>query len=379
MIDLNGMEPTNSFFTANLDVLKTNSIEDPMINVSRLATLDLEESYTAIANKFVSELNDTVANAKISFYRSVSEATNEFNIHESFVSLASYINQIVRKVIAFLNDLAGKAISALMQRSQNHQFIISHEKDFRAFKDDMTFMTEGYNFSFDPDIPKANALIVYNESLFNDLYAGVGAATSKNVSAANVSYNSNPEERYDIFRGRVIGYDDKPISLTEYPNELFKVYRNGSPDGTTSKIVVDKKYVMAAFARVKDRAELKKQIDKNRSDAEAEYKRIETTVRKIDDIIDSRDADRLINDMPGSFKVDSGELENRGRLLSADFAAAMGEYINNKVTEIQQYSAIHIQAFSAKLEAIQACYNQDMNTLYSAYNVISGFGSKREE
>jgi hypothetical protein len=140
-----------------------------------------------------------------------------------------------------------------------------------------------------------------------------------------------------------------------------------------STIYVTKKYLSDAFDRVKNRNELKKQIEIGESEARSQYKKIEDSLKKIDAIINSRNVDELVNNMPGDIRISPDEIANDGRNLAADMASQLSAYINEKVAEIQQYSAIHIQAFSAKLEAIQACYNQDMSTLYQAYNVIKGY------
>lgn len=370
MFELKDIEPTNSFFTANFDVLKVDGVEDPMINVNRLSTIDLDESYTALANEFVSEISNELANTKIAFYRSISESTNEFDIQESFISIVSYIVKIIAKVIRFITDLAKKATVKLMQKTSNYKFIVSHEKDFKEFKDEQSFYFEGYRFSFEPHIPNADALIVYNQSLFNDLYVGIGLTTD---DIKRINSNSVPEDKYDVFRAQVLGYMGTRINISEYPVELFKIYRSGATTGTTSKIFADKKYITDTFNRVKDRDELKKQIEINRAEATKQYNNIENSVKEIDKIINNRDVDNLVANIPGNLNISPDEINNNGRLLSSDMAAQLSKYINQKINEIQQYSAIHIQAFSAKLEAIQASFNQDLNTLYQAYNVMKGF------
>jgi hypothetical protein len=370
MFDLSGFEPTNSFYTAGFDALKINGVEDPLINVNKLATLDLDESYTAEANEFINEMNTQVADAKIEFYRAVSESANEFEIQESFISLVAYIGKIIKKVVAFITDLAGKAIAKLMEKTSNQRYITSHEKDFKSFKDDMAFQFEGYQYSFDPQIPRAEALMTFNQSLFNDLYGGLDL-TAREVE--NVVRDMNNESKYDTFRAQVLGLEGKQISITEYPTVLFRIFRSGTSNGTMSTIYVTKKYLSDAFDRVKNKNELKKQIEIGESEARSQYKKIEDSLKKIDAIINSRNVDELVNNMPGDIRISPDEIANDGRNLAADMASQLSAYINEKVAEIQQYSAIHIQAFSAKLEAIQACYNQDMSTLYQAYNVIKGY------
>ena len=188
----------------------------------------------------------------------------------------------------------------------------------------------------------------------------------------NSDIAGNRELKYDIFRGEVIGLVGSTISVTEYPTELFKVYRSGSVEGSSMTLVINRKYVLDAFQRTKESDALKKQVETNRMDAEKAYRKIEDSVKKIDHIISSRDIDNLIVNMPAGVNISSDEI-NSGRELSAGFAAQMNKYVQEKVSEIQNFSSIHIQAFAAKLDAIRSCCSQDMNTLNQAYNVIKGY------
>ena len=66
--------PTNTMATTSFDVLTMDGIDDPLISINKLATLDLDECYFATAVKFVNETNRNIVQAKESLYKSISEA-----------------------------------------------------------------------------------------------------------------------------------------------------------------------------------------------------------------------------------------------------------------------------------------------------------------
>ena len=66
--------PTNTLASTAFDVLKMDAVDDPLINVNKLGTLDLEESYFATAVAFVNETNREV---KDNFKRSSMDLNDE--------------------------------------------------------------------------------------------------------------------------------------------------------------------------------------------------------------------------------------------------------------------------------------------------------------
>ena len=51
-------------------------------------------------------------------------------------------------------------------------------------------------------------------------------------------------------------------------------------------------------------------------------------------------------------------------------------FVKNKVDQIQRCSDIHVLAYGAKLDAMQACLKQDKAVLYAAYNKVRKRGIK---
>ena len=81
------LKPTNTLAMASLDALKNEGLEDPKINsnISKLATLDLDESYMIKTINFINESNREFTDSKITLYKALSESAGEQGvILESF-------------------------------------------------------------------------------------------------------------------------------------------------------------------------------------------------------------------------------------------------------------------------------------------------------
>ena len=96
---MDGFTPTNTMANTAFDVLTMDGIDDPLINVNNLGTLDLDESYFAAAVAFVNETNREMMENKQNLYRSISEATTQFVILESFSDFFSKIADIINKIL----------------------------------------------------------------------------------------------------------------------------------------------------------------------------------------------------------------------------------------------------------------------------------------
>ena len=49
------LSPTNTFASTPFDVLKVDGVEDPLIDVNKLATIDINESFFSMCVDFVNE------------------------------------------------------------------------------------------------------------------------------------------------------------------------------------------------------------------------------------------------------------------------------------------------------------------------------------
>ena len=92
------LKPTNTLAMASLDALKNEGLEDPKINsnISKLATLDLDESYMIKTINFINESNREFTDSKITLYKALSESAGEQGvILESFSDFFSKVKDII--------------------------------------------------------------------------------------------------------------------------------------------------------------------------------------------------------------------------------------------------------------------------------------------
>ena len=370
MNELFGITPTNTLASASFDILKMDAVEDPLINVNKLATMDFEESYFSMAVDFINECRNELTTHKIAFYQSLNEASTETAILESFSDYFVKVKQIIDKFIKFIRNLVKKFINTLMKMVKSDSYLTKHKKDLDAFRDDNTFTFEGFNYTFSPDVPSAIAALTFNNSLFDDLYAKHtdGMLTIDGIKLAVADMDL--EKDYNEFRAKVLNKANE-IYLTDFADELYKVYRDDKSD--TERIDADKTYVRRTTDRYFSYSKTKSTVERQRQDIENAYlkvqKQVEEIVRRNGDL----NAAAFLNKLPSDSSIkgiDSKALNVTGITMSADLMAQLDIYVRAKVDQIQEYSNIHILAFSAKLDAMKEAYKQDRNVLYTALNKI---------
>lgn len=366
-----GFVPCNTLASASFDVLKMDAVEDPLINVNKLATADFEESYFALGVKFINESREEMTTHKINLYKSLQEATTEVAVLESFSDYYSKVKQVIDKFIKFLRNLVNKFIVAVMKFIKSDTYITKNKKAFDAFTDENAFTYDGYEYTFAPNIPSASPALQFNNSLFDDLFnkqAG-GLLTIEAVKATIAAMDL--EKDYNRFRAEVIGRSGEEIYVTEFPDELYGVYRNGDRDMV--KIEADKLHIRRCLDFFTNFNTMKTSVERTRNEIEKAYlsvqKQVEDVVKRNGDLNVSAFLNRLPSDSAIT-GVESKSTDVTGMTMSADFMAQLDVYVRAKVDQIQEYSNIHILAFTAKLDAIKDAYRQDRNVLYTALSKI---------
>ena len=378
---MDGFIPTNTMSNTAFDVLRMDGIDDPLINVNKLGTLDLDESYFATAVSFIKEANNDLVESKQNLYKSISEATTQFVVLESFSDFFSKVNDIINKFIKFIKSLAQRFLTHINKLINSDKYINSHKKDFKDFRDTDKFTINGYNYTFNPNIPMAAASVSFNRSLFEDLYDKSGSI-DLSPNGVNTSINKiDIESSCDEFRGSVLG-QSTPISVGEFDTELFKIYRDNSID--TEEIEVDSLEVSKALNRFTSFSDNKKQITNDQSKIERDYEQVKKQVKDITrrngDLNLSAFIDRLPQDMQGNIKKSKDSTDNQqGFSMSADLMYKLDLYTKAKVDQITEFSNIHTLAFSAKLDALKESYKQDRALLYTALLKIQRTDNARKE
>ena len=361
--------PTNTTALANFDILKIDGVEDPLINVDKLSDIDIEESYFMQTISFINEQRSGYTKAKSILYKSILEATSNRIILESFSDFYIRIKEIIDKFLKFMKNLFTKFLATLSKLIDAEQYLKKFKNKINDFTDDDTFTFEGYNYTFDENIPNTDVVLQFNNSLFDTLWAEKdGKLTTDCVKNAISSIDL--EEDCATFRGLVLGSSEK-IYVTDYASKLFSIYRNWS--ATTGEIIADKAYVNVAKERFFSYNKTKSYVTNQYKQIEKAYHEVEEQVKDIVKRNGDLNARAFLDRMPpgnGVTSIDGKDINLDGLTMSGDFMTQIDIYIKAKVEQIQAYSNIHALAFSAKLDTMRECYAQDRNTLYRALNCI---------
>ena len=369
-----GFKPTNTMASTSFDILTMEGIDDPLINVNTLATLDLEESYFVSALNFINETNKEIINSKEVLYKSISEATEQYVVLESFSDFFSKINDIINKFIKFIKSLAARFLTHMNKIIKSDKYINAHKKDFKNFKSTDEFTMNGYTYTFNSSIPVANASLEFNKNLFEDLYT---YTNNNKLSADGVSSAISAidlTELCDKFRGEVLGLD-YTVSVGEFDTELFKIFRNGDMD--TSELTIGSFEVSAALDRFTSFSTAKKQIENDQKRIEDDYENVKKQVRELTKRNGDLNMSAFLNRLPDSMR--DIKTANRGITMSSDLMYKLDVYTKAKVDQITEYSNIHTLAFSAKLDALKESYKQDRALLYTALLKIQRTDNARKE
>lgn len=373
---MDAFEPTNTFVSAGFDILKMDGVEDPLINVNKLATMDFEESYFESAIEFVKESTEIYASSKIKLYQTIAEsAGNDKVILEGFIDFFSTVKDIIDKFLKFIKSLFDRFINALASLIGSDSYLKKHKKDLDSFKAADEFDITGYVFTFDENIPATGAARNFSQDIFNDIHPDdTGILTVEMLK--NLVSNHNHENEYDKFRAEILsktGY----ISNEDYSEELFRVFRNDSLD--TENITVDTSYLRKAKERYFGYDKAKSAVKRNHDNIKKEYEAIEKQVRDITKNNANLSATAFVNRLPdgtGIKSIDSAYTNNG--MVTGDFMASFDVYVKDKADMIQEMSNLHALAFSAKLDALKDCYKQDKATLYTALSKIKRTDKQRE-
>lgn len=368
--------PTNTVALPNFDVLKFDAVEDPLIDVTKLTTVDFEESYFATTVNFIMENRNEYTKAKMTLYKSISEATSERVVLESFSDFFVKIKEIIDKFLKFLKSLAARFLTSLNKLIESESYLKKHKKDFSDFKDADKFDITGYKFTFTDNIPVPNAILDFNRDMFIDLLGDQNKINASGVQSTNVSLAADLENKCNEFRKNIIGADND-ISISDFPDELFKVYRNGDSD--TDTIEVDRLYVKNAVDRFFSYSTIKKSIDSQCKQVNDAYKRVEAQVKDIVKRNGDLNKEAFKTNMQKATDITAVSVDGEGIMMSGDLMVQLDIYVKTKVDEIQKCSDIHALAFSAKLDALKDCYRQDKATLYTALSRIQRTDAKRKD
>lgn len=359
------LTPTNTIdipgFSSLLDdVEPTNN----PIGIEDIANSELYESYYSNAIKFAIDNDRHFNDLKKTLYVAISESKNEYAILESFNDFFAGVHDIIMKVIKFIQSIAERFATALMKFVNSDKYLLKHKKDFDKYESSYDFKFTGFNYTFNDNIPSTQAV---SDSAI--LFKGLNGIEKLDVVQVRGINNAiNFEDDYNKFRGDIL--NKEPISASEYDEELFKIFRDGEMN--TKEIDANKSLVMESKDRYFSYSETKSKIEGNVREIKSAYNDVE---RNIKDVVGNYGG---INIAAFNNLIPSATFDTTS--IPVEVQNLLNIYMKNKCTELQEYTNIHILAFTAKLDAISECYKQDRNILYTAlakiHNVNGILGGK---
>lgn len=373
-----GFTPTNTFDSVNFDALTVGGIEDPLVDLYKLSNLCIDESYFVLAVNHIKESRTEYNTYKKKLYTSIMEAENSHIILESFSDFFTKVKEIIDKFLKFIKSLFQKFLTALASLVNSDSYLKKHKKDFNDFKDVDKFDFEGYNYTFNPGIPVA-VVDLNLSSITNPIYTMDNITTGSITGVIN-NITNDRENRADVFRGKVLGKSES-IYETDFANELFRIYRDN--EDTTDTIEATPMYIHTCVKRFFNYSNAKSYTEKEYKRIEKEYKNLEEEIKDITSRNGDLNAKAFIDNIGYDNKGNMPKIDNNividGLKMSAELMQKIDAFVKVQVDHIQDCSNIHTLAFSAKLDAMKECANQDRKTLYRALQKIQRTDARRKK
>ena len=376
--------------------------ESSTIDIDNIGYIDTElknHSFVQEGYDFILEIGRDYMNAEKTFYTEVlgSYGDNEI-ITESFDGFFNKIKEIINKFIEWIKKVFKQFVTKINALFSNEKYIKKNQKLLNKFESQDEFEFNGYEFTNidKTNIPAANAQEAfiddtngkgyfnswytkddYDDSTDTDRTLRNNETENLNTTLGNAltALNDNLEDFYDMFRGKVIGKDEK-IDSNDYPNELFSFFRND--ENTTSNITIDATYVLEAYRRFDKYKDLVKSIEKTQKDMIKDYEALEKYLDKMIKLTKSDGKNILSFTSVGSNQYVSNQISalgitdfsNKKTVYDTSTYDKMNNYLKTQSSKVSQMCTIHTQAFTAKLEAAKDQFKQDKKILYKALQQV---------
>lgn len=348
----------------------SNLLEANFTKPTSVEKININESYFVEALNYLEEMNkDVTASTKV-LYRSILEADGDVvAINESFSSFCASIKKIIEKFLEFLKRIVQKFILTMNKLVKSEKYISNHKADIKKFGASDAFKMDVFIFThlMDDDVPMLNPENAWNQS------QGWAApnATESILNRVTNTYNDVKKDLdggwYDSFRGRVIGKSS--ISVDDFAEELFKVFRNNSKEKTEVEFAYDK--VIDALNRfegynqnLKHVQDVKKVMEKGYSDIKKE---IEAWGKA------GTDGKAAFNGF-----IDMSRNAEEYNANRKEIDEQLDLFIKAKVAQVDHMCKIHAMAYTAKLDACKASFTQDKAILYKALSKVKTIKAHKE-
>ena len=403
-----------SLFSLDNILLNESSTIDKSINIDNIGYTDIElKNYSFVQEgyDFILEIGRDYMNAEKAFYTEVLGSYGDDEIiTESFDGFFNKIKDIIRKFIEWIKKIFKEFVVKINSLFSSEKYIKKNQKLLNKFESQDEFEFNGYEFTYieSSNVPQANACEIFdsasnfNNGITQSLTGNKGVNWNSYKTVVNnmnieddttstirdnitTTLNNNldtmtdelndHDDLLDMFRALVINKSNDKIDSSDFPNELFMIFRNG--EDTPSDITIDSTYVMEAYRRFDKYKDVVKAIEKNQKAIIKDYEALEKYLDKFIKLNKEGKSQKISSDLSSSNDFVSRQINYIGgnelndlQVFNTSTYDKLKNYYKKWSTIVNQMCTIHTQAFTAKLEAAKDCFKQDKKILYKALQQI---------
>ena len=403
-----------SLFSLDNILLNESSTIDKSINIDNIGYADIElKNYSFVQEgyDFILEIGRDYMNAEKAFYTEVLGSYGDDEIiTESFDGFFNKIKDIIRKFIEWIKKIFKEFVVKINSLFSSEKYIKKNQKLLNKFESQDEFEFNGYEFTYieSSNVPQANACEIFdsvsnfNNGITQSLTGNKGVNWNSYKTVVNnmnieddttstirdkitTTLNNNldtmtdelndHDDLLDMFRALVINKSNDKIDSSDFPNELFMIFRNG--EDTPSDITIDSTYVMEAYRRFDKYKDVVKAIEKNQKAIIKDYEALEKYLDKFIKLNKEGKSQKISSDLSSSNDFVSKQINYIGgnelndlQVFNTSTYDKLKNYYKKWSTIVNQMCTIHTQAFTAKLEAAKDCFKQDKKILYKALQQV---------
>lgn len=337
---------------------EANTIPEYLLN-NKETTLE-ENYYTNSTLDFLLETHNELLSYRKDFYKNIMEAGegNPCIINEAFVDILDKIQEIIKKILAYIESIINKFKTQIMKFIRSDKYLIKMKSTISKFPNSEYFYITGYKFTFDNNVPIVD-IAGLDLSEIENIINREESIDSKIETITGMIYRLSDQVGMDDIRGEILNLN-YGIQEANFNNEVFSIFRDHKSE--ESEIKIDKEYITNALKYFDGYSDEIKSLKRLQSNIKYKYNNLKIQVEKI--IKDGLNVD-------GSIKFNTREnIDRFGSDIIEDFNTSLNRLLTNQVSYIQKISTYHLQAISAKLDAYNALAIQDRNVLYRALSII---------
>ena len=399
-----------SLFSLDNILLKEDASD--VININNIGIVDdniAQYSFVREGYSFILDMMKSYHDADKEFYKNILESyDNSDVITESFSDFFNKIKDIIKKFIEWVKKVFKEFSIKLHSLFRSESYLKKKKNEFAKFSYEDEFEFNGYKFTHinEPNIPLAAAYDFINadgENKYFNTYqtkldtisrtdditkisdetkrnAEITKRLNKELDTINDEFVDSLDDKYDVFRGIVIG-QQTPIDSSDYANELFEFFRDGYD--SPSSITIDSNFVMEANMRFNAYDKTIKTAEKTKNEIIKDYEKLENALNKllskksdtkelsggVKKTVYSYDITNTASNTYASSvisKITKDEDSSKRELIDQSTYDKMDQYIKHLSAAVTTVCSIHTQALSAKLQAEKDCFIQDKKILYKA-------------